>query len=94
MEQERYDLKLLIESIRNEYENKICELNEDLRTLTNDFKSQQTKTATKLNERQKYMELINDLQENNQQITGQLNKVARMRALIKFLSVFMKSLDC
>jgi hypothetical protein len=68
-------MKLLMESVRNEYENKVYELNEDLRLITNEYKMLQNKTTTNHNEKQVYIELINELQETNQQLTDKLNAV-------------------
>lgn len=76
LEQERYDLKLLIESIKNEYENKIYEMNEDLNLMHKQLAMQQNEINSKLNQNSSYIEIINDLTDKNQKLIEQLEIVS------------------
>ena len=75
LEQERYGLKLLIESIRNEYENKIYELNEDMNIIHKQFESQQNEIQLKVNENNSYIEIIHELSDKNQKLLEELKIV-------------------
>jgi hypothetical protein len=68
-------LKLLIESIRNEYENKIYELNEDLNLIHKKFELQRNEIGIKINEKTAFIEVINELTYKNQKLIEELKIV-------------------
>ena len=76
LEQERYGLKLLIESIRNEYENKIYELNEDINFIHKQLETQKNEIQIKINENNSCIEIINDLNDKNKKLSEELKKVS------------------
>jgi hypothetical protein len=76
LEQERYGLKLLIESTRNEYENKINELNEDMNIIHKQLETQQNEIQIKINENNTCIEIINDLNTKNLKLIEELKNVS------------------
>ena len=67
-------MKRLIESMRNEYEAKIYELNEDLHLLNRKLiRQEQAKTNSQQQNEQ--FEIIQDLNEKNQKLTDDFNSV-------------------
>ena len=76
LEQERYGLKLLIESTRNEYENKINELNEDMNIIHKQLETQRNEIQIKNNENNACIEIINDLNEKNFKLIQELKNVS------------------
>lgn len=75
LEQEKYELKIIIDTLKNEYDNKVYELNEDIQLINKQLMHHQSLSALKLNENQRFIELIQELNEKNQCLNEELKAV-------------------
>ena len=80
LEQELYKLKRLLESMRNEYDNKIYELNEDMnilnrRLMQKDQNPAQSKYRRSTDEDDEDFEDVDELKEKNKKILSELKSV-------------------
>ena len=73
-EQESYQLKRLIESIRNEYDAKIYELNEDIILLNKQLKQKEQAHSVSNHSQasNEHLEVIQELNEKNQKLIDEL----------------------
>lgn len=71
-------MKRLIEQIRNEYESKINELNEDINLLNKEIKQYKNLNIDLLNSKMnsENLDLIQELTEKNQNLLNQLKMVS------------------
>jgi hypothetical protein len=84
LEQESYELKRQIESMRNEYEAKIYELTEDLNMLNKKL-TQKDQNHNAFNQNQnEQLDLIQELTEKNQLLTNELKNVNKFKYLKSF----------
>jgi hypothetical protein len=76
-EQESFQLKRLIETIRNEYENKLGDLNEDVQMLKKELllKEQSLHSIYHLQQQNEQNELIQQLNEANEKLTSDYKSV-------------------
>lgn len=76
-EQDTFQFKRLIDTMRNEYESKIGELNEDVSSLRKQLKQKEAELSAsrKLIAQNESAELIQDLNEKNQKLRNQLKAV-------------------
>ena len=92
LEQESYELKRLIESMRNEYEAKIYELNEDLHLLNRKLMRQE-QAKTNSQQQNEQFEIIQDLNEKNQKLTDDFKSVNLLLTICYIILIFLKMIQ-
>ena len=83
-------MKRLVEQIRNEYESKVSELNEDINVLNKEIKQYKNLNIDLLNSKKncENLDLIQELSEKNQNLLDQLKMVSQITQCIFFLFFF------